>query len=106
MGAYIYPYYDVALNTPIEQIPKLDKLLKFVNSMGLVIDDKFAIRLWLVAKPPKKCFYRYTFYTFGGAYMVYCWYYNDWQKGIMVIIKGLLVGVCIVCACSVIEYSI
>ena len=101
-GAYIYPYYDVALNTPIEQIPKLDKLLKFVNSMGLVIDDKFAIKLWLVAKPLKSVFID-TLYTFGGAYMVYCWYYNDWQKGIMVIIKGLLVGVCIVCACSVIE---
>lgn len=101
-GAYIYPYYDTALNTSVEQIPKLAKIISIFHNIGITIDDKLALKLWIIGKPLKSAFVD-TLYTFGGAYMIYCWYYDDWQKAIKIVTKGVLAGLIVIFAYSTIE---
>lgn len=42
-GLYNYPYYDMVINGPVTQIEKLPKVMVFLNSLGIHIDQKILI---------------------------------------------------------------
>lgn len=42
-------------------------------------------------------------YSFGGAYLFYCWYKNDYKRGIDIIVKGILASTFIICFYCIIE---
>lgn len=102
IGLYTYPHYDLVLNGPVTQIEKLPKLIATLNNYGIYINEKILIAFWMIARVVKGLLFD-TFYTFGGAYMIYCWYYNDWQKGLNIFIKGTLTGLAIVLGYGCIE---
>lgn len=102
IGLYTYPYYDLVLNGPVDQIEKLPHVLAFFASHGIVIDPKFALGTWMVARQVKGVFLE-TFWCFGGAYMIFCWYYNNWQQAVRIMTKGVLAGLVIVFSYSAIE---
>lgn len=102
IGLYNYPYYDLVINGPVMQIEKLPKVMAFLDSLGINIDQKVLIAFWMVARVVKGLLFD-TFYTFGGAYMIYCWYHNDWQKGVNIFIKGILTGLVVVLVYGCIE---
>ena len=101
-GLYNYPYYDMVINGPVTQIEKLPKVMVFLNSLGIHIDQKILIAFWMIARVVKGLLFD-SFYTFGGAYMIYCWYHNDWQKGLNIFIKGILIGLIVVLGYGCIE---
>lgn len=101
-GLYNYPYYDMVINGPVTQIEKLPKVMVFLNSLGIHIDQKILIAFWMIARVVKGLLFD-SFYTFGGAYMIYCWYHNDWQKGLNIFIKGILTGLLVVLVYGCIE---
>ena len=78
IGLYSYPYYDLVLNGPVTQVEKLPKVINILNNFGFYIDEKILIAFWMVARTIKGAFLE-VLYTFGGAYMIYCWYYNNWK---------------------------
>lgn len=102
VGLYNYPYYDMVINGPVTQIEKLPKVMVFLNSLGIHIDQKILIAFWMIARVVKGLLFD-SFYTFGGAYMIYCWYHNDWQKGLNIFIKGILIGLIVVLGYGCIE---
>lgn len=102
IGLYNYPYYDLVINGPVTQIEKLPKVMAILDNFGINIDQKILIAFWMVARVFKGLLFD-TFYTFGGAYMIYCWYYNDWQKGGNIFIKGILTGLVVVLVYGCIE---
>lgn len=102
IGLYNYPYYDLVINGPVTQIEKLPKVMAILDNFGINIDQKILIAFWMVARVFKGLLFD-TFYTFGGAYMIYCWYYNDWQKGLNIFIKGILIGLIVVLGYGCIE---
>ena len=102
IGLYNYPYYDLVINGPVTQIEKLPKVMAILDNFGINIDQKILIAFWMVARVFKGLLFD-TFYTFGGAYMIYCWYYNDWQKGVNIFIKGILTGLVVVLVYGCIE---
>lgn len=102
IGLYNYPYYDLLLNGPITQIEKLPKVLEILNDFGINADVKLLTALWMVARTIKGILFE-VIYTFGGTYMIYCWYYDDWQKGVNIFIRGILVGLLIVIGYGCIE---
>lgn len=102
VGLYNYPYYDLVINAPVTQIEKLPKVMLFLNNLAIHIDQKILITFWMVTRVVKGLLFD-TFYTLGGAYMIYCWYYNDWQKGLNVFIKGILAGLIVVLGYGFIE---
>ena len=102
IGLYNYPYYDLVINGPVTQIEKLPKVIAILDSFSINVDQKVLIAFWMIARVVKGLLFD-TFYTFGGAYMIYCWYYNDWQKGLNIFIKGTLTGLAIVLGYGCIE---
>ena len=102
VGLYNYPYYDLIVNGPVTQIEKLPKVIAILDSFSINVDQKVLIAFWMIARVVKGLLFD-TFYTFGGAYMIYCWYYNDWQKGLNIFIKGTLTGLAIVLGYGCIE---
>ena len=102
IGLYNYPYYDLVINGPITQIEKLPKVMAILDSLDINVDQKMLIAFWMVARAVKGLLLD-TFYTFGGTYMFYCWYHNDWEKGINIYIKGILTGLLVVLVYGCIE---
>lgn len=102
VGLYIYPYYNLVLNGPISQIEKLPRALEIFESYGIILDHKFVLGVWMIVRQIKGVFLE-MFWCFGGAYMIFCWYYNNWQKAVLIMIKGVLAGLIIIFSYSLIE---
>lgn len=78
IGLYSYPYYDLVLNGPVTQIEKLPQIINLLNNFGIYIDEKIITAFWMILRTIKNALFE-MLYTFGGAYMAYCWYHNAWQ---------------------------
>lgn len=88
VGLSVYPYYDDILRGPIEQIEKLPKVLTFLNQFGIGIEAKSLLPVWMVARMVKGFFIE-TLYTFGGAYMIYCWYRDSWKEAFKILVYAI-----------------
>ena len=95
IGLYSYPYYDLVLNGPVTQVEKLPKVINVLNNFGFYIDEKILIAFWMVARTIKGAFLE-VLYTFGGAYIIYCWYCNNWQTAFKILIKAVLTSLIII----------
>lgn len=104
IGLYTYPYYDLVLNGPVTQIEKLPKLINILNSLEIYIDEKTLIALWMITRTIKRVLFE-GLYTFGGAYMIYCWYHNNWRTVFDILIKALLASLVIIFGYCFIELS-
>lgn len=102
IGLYNYPYYDLIINAPIIQIEKLPKIMAVLNDLGICVDQKILIAVWMVARVVKGLVLDIV-YTFGGAYMIYCWYHENWKDGFKILIKSVLLSSIIIFAYSFIE---
>ena len=102
IGLYNYPYYDLVINGPVTQIERLPKVIAFLDSLGINIDQKILIAFWMVARAIKSLLFE-IIYTFGGVYMIYCWYYNNWKKGFDIFLKGILTSLIVVLGYGIIE---
>lgn len=102
IGLFIYPYYDLIMNGPINQIEKLPKVLSILNNMGIYIDEKYLIMLWMIIRTIKSVCLE-ILYTFGGAYIIYCWYHNRPKEGINILLKSIIVSLTIVLIYSLID---
>ena len=102
-GLYNYPYWNLITNGPVEQIEKLPKVIAFLNEhCGIESDVKVLTSFWLVARTIKGLFLE-TFYIFGGAYIIYCWYLDDWKQGFRIFCLGVLASLVIICSYSLVE---
>lgn len=89
VGLFNYPYYDLVLNGPVNQIEKLPKVLAFCHAHGVDVDSKLLMQAWIIARQLKGVLME-AFWCFGGAYIVYCWYKDDWQQAVNILIKSLI----------------
>ncbi len=89
VGLVTYPYYDLLLNGPVNQIEKLPKVLAFCQAHGISVNAKLLMQAWLVVRTLKGVLLE-AFWCFGGAYIVYCWYKNEWQRAVEVLTKAVL----------------
>lgn len=89
VGLLNYPYYDLVLNGPVNQIEKLPKVLAFCQAHGVDVDSKLLMQAWIIARQFKGVLME-AFWCFGGAYIIYCWYKDDWQQAVDILIKSLI----------------
>lgn len=101
-GAYIYPYYDLILNGPTDQIAKLPYVLHGLQWLGFSIEYKALLSIWLIIRIIKNIILE-SIYTFGGAYMIYCWYHRDWRQGFAILVKATMAVLCVISVYSVVE---
>lgn len=102
IGLYNYQYYDLVISGPVTQIEKLPKLIELLKGFGINADAKLLTALWMIARVIKGVLSE-VIYAFGGAYMIYCWYHDDWQIALKILVKGVLVSLVVVFGYSVIE---
>lgn len=102
IGLYDYPYYDLVINGPVTQIEKLPKVMVVLDSFGINVDQEAVMAFWMVARVIKGLLFE-IIYTFGGAYMIYCWYHDDWKIAFKILLKAILLSLIIVFAYSFIE---
>ena len=95
IGLYTYPYYDLVLNGSITQIEKLPKVINILNSLEIYIDEKILTAFWMIARTIKNAIFE-VLYTFGVAYMIYCWYHNNWRVAFKILIKSILLSLVII----------
>lgn len=88
IGLVTYPYYDLVLNGPVDQIEKLPKVLNFLSLHGIYADEKLLMQAWIIIRQLKGIIVE-TFWCFGGAYMIYCWYKNNWHEALHIMILGI-----------------
>ena len=88
-GLIHYPYYDLILNGPADQIEKLPRVLDFLASHGIAADPKLLAQCWIVARQVKGVFLE-AFWCFGGAYLVYSWYREEWKVALRIAVKAVL----------------
>lgn len=73
-GLFNYPYYEQILNGPADQIEKLPKVLAILQGIGISVAEKTLLEIWMFVRPIKVVLFE-TLYTFGIAYMIFCWYH-------------------------------
>lgn len=95
IGLYTYPYYDLVLNGPVTQIEKLPKVINTLSNYEIYIDEKILTIIWMIQGRIKGALLE-ILYTFGGAYMIYCWYHNNWQTAFKIIIKAVLTSLIVI----------
>ena len=95
IGLYSYPYYDLVLNGPVTQIEKLPKVINILNNFGISVDEKVLTIIWMIQGRIKGALLE-GLYTFGGAYMIYCWYHNNWRIAFDILIKAVLSSLVII----------
>ena len=102
IGLHNYPYYNLVLNGPVTQIEKLPKLIAFFDNIGINANEQIVTALWMFARTIKSCIFE-VFYGFGGAYMIYCWYHDNWDIAFKILTKAVLLGLIFIFSYSVIE---
>lgn len=102
IGLYMYPYYDLILHGPVDQIEKLPKVLAMLNSWGIDIQAQILAMFWIIARVLKTVCLE-TLYTFGGAYMIYCWYYNRIKDGINILLKAIVISIILVIVYGILD---
>lgn len=101
-GLFNYPYYDQILNGPADQIEKLPKALAILHGIGISLEEKTMLEIWMFARPIKGVLFE-AFYTFGAAYMIFCWYHDRVQRAIDILLKVTTVDLMIVAAYGLID---
>lgn len=102
IGLLIYPYYDLILNGPIEQIEKLPKVLELLHIFGINIEEQFLLIIWMIIRTIKTLLLDIV-YTFFGAYIIYCWYHDNWKTAVNILLKGVSCSIGIIFIYSFIE---
>lgn len=102
IGLVYYPYFDLIINAPVVQIEKLPMVIDFFDGYGVHIDFKFATGCWMIARVVKSVVFEIV-YIFGGAYLIYFWYKNNWKNGFDLLCKGILISMFFVFCYSFVE---
>lgn len=89
LGLYTYPYWNLVFSGPVDQIEKLPKVLSLFEAYGINVDSQFIISIWIVVRQIKGIFLEF-FWCFGGAYLVYCWYKDNWKTGFKIACWALI----------------
>lgn len=80
-GFIIYPYWDMFFNGQAINNAKFAIALGLFNKVGINVEENTVLIFWLVLKFVKNIILN-SFYTFGGAYMIFCWYHNQTDKAL------------------------
>lgn len=104
VGLFNYPYYDLVLNGPVDQIEKLPKVLAFCHAHGFNIDSKQLMQVWIIARQLKGVLME-AIWCFGGAYIIYLLCRNNAKKIDDVVDEASLYSAGIIIAYSIIEIA-
>ena len=89
-GFLSYPYFDILFNGLALDTGKFAKVMGLLSHIGIHLDEAFSMSAWILMRSVKTILLN-LLYTFGGAYMIYCWYHDRVEKA-MWLLKNVTVG--------------
>jgi len=101
-GMLIFPYYDMILKGPKDQIMKLPTVLAFVNAHGIHISHQQLLKVWMTVRPLKGLLVN-TFFTFGMAFLLFTWCRRKPSEYFELLLKGIIISSCILVVYNLIE---
>lgn len=101
-GLCQYPYYDLIMQGPANQIGKLPAILDFFHGHGMQLNEQITILVWMIARFIKGIFLE-IIYTFGFSYIVYCWFKRDPQVAVRLLQKSIHIIMPIIFTYSFVE---
>lgn len=101
-GLVIYPYYDQILMGPANQIEKLPRTLNILQNIGIPITETTLLEIWMFVRPIKGVFFE-ALYTFGAAYMIFCWYHDRVQRAVDILLKVTTIDLVLIAVYGLID---
>ncbi|MCQ5209798.1 O-antigen ligase family protein [Megasphaera massiliensis] len=95
-GLINYPYWEMLMNGQALNNAKFATAISFLGEMGIHVDQSSILPFWVFARLAKTIILN-VLYTFGGAYMIFCWYHDRAERAIS-LLKNTTVGLLIVIA--------
>ena len=95
-GLVIYPYWDWAFNGQALNNAKFALVIDFLGRLGIHIGQDEMLPFWILLSNSKRILFT-AFYTFGGAYMIFCWYHDRMNRAVS-LLKNVTVGFLVVVA--------
>ena len=102
VGLIDYPYYDLILNGPADQIEKLPKVMSFLQAHGIFVEQKHLMQVWLIAREIKGVLLE-AFWCLGGAYLVYAWYKDEWSQALRLAVRAVTCSCCVLLVYAIVE---
>lgn len=102
VGLIDYPYYDLILNGPADQIEKLPKVMSFLQAHGILVEQKHLMQVWLIAREIKGVLLE-AFWCLGGAYLVYAWYKDEWSQALRLAVRAVTCSCCVLFVYAIAE---
>ena len=106
-GLIYYPYYHLIINGPLNQIKGTTLFVNFLSYLGINCSQTIIFISAMVMKSIKNIFLE-IIYTFGVAYIVYCWFKEDFNLAIKIMTRAatLIIVLMILYSCIEIPYLI
>lgn len=101
-GFIIYPYWNMFFNGQAINDAKFAIALGVFNKIGINVEENTILLFWLVLKFVKNIILN-TFYTFGGAYMIYCWYHDRVNEALQLLKNGTVVLLILIAAYGIVD---
>lgn len=95
-GLLSYPYFDMLFNGPVSETGKFTKVMGLLSHVGIHLSTEFSMSAWILMRSVKTILLN-LLYTFGGAYMIYCWYHDRVERAVQ-LLKNVTVGFLVVLA--------
>ena len=95
-GLMNYPYWDMFFNGQAINNAKFATALEFINKIGFDIDENTILSSWIVLRSVKNILLN-VLYTFGCAYMIFCWYNKRIDRALE-LLKNTTVGLLVAIA--------
>lgn len=94
-GLYVYPYWDIIINGPANQIEKLSIVLSFLHTNSIMIRQEVLLNIWIICRFFKAIIFE-CLYTFGFSYLIYCWFKKDATRAICILQHSIYIITCII----------
>lgn len=91
IGVFNYPYWNEVFAGPITQIEKVYRIVIFCRNYGIDVNVEFMTVFWIIASSIKGVLFE-TIWCFGSSYMFYCWYRDNWRRGLNIACLGVFVS--------------
>lgn len=95
-GLLVYPYWDMFLNGQAMNNAKFAFAVGLAEKLGFSVREEAFLSFWVGLRSIKNIVIS-TFYTVGGAYMIFCWY-RDRAERALYLLKNVTVGFLVVIA--------
>ena len=101
-GSYIFPYWDLIDNSFIPEKSRVRAIILLLQEHGWFQDEEVNLHLFLGYTFIKDSLLN-VLVPYGGMYMIYCWYQDDYKRAISVMEKAVMVSTLLLFGYCVIE---